>query len=123
MVISNNTTGSDAMPKYHTESNNILFPKTLRQSFQESEKSSPVASEDVPRSPSRGQVEISRQPYPDQRGESEEQQAPLVIGKHTGLANKTLRRSKTQRQPQPRPQSPSITYTPLSSKTLRLAPE
>lgn len=42
-----------------------------------------------------------------------------AIGRHTGLANKTLRRSRTQHQPQQRPQYTANGYIPPSGKILR----
>lgn len=129
-------------PKYHTESNNIFFPKTLRQPLQETEK--PTGASQTrgmpPSLPKNVEPQVSEPRFMfrsnTQRVGGMQQQAPRspegfqaspslgrqtgspAIGRHTGLANKTLRRSRTQHQPQPRPQS-SASYVPLSGKSLR----
>ncbi|OBT62782.1 hypothetical protein VE03_07678 [Pseudogymnoascus sp. 23342-1-I1] len=110
--------GAEEEPRYHTESNNILFPKTLRQPLQESGKTMEASQtrgdtqrvggmpQQAPRSPEgfRASPSLGRQT------------GSPAIGRHTGLANKTLRRSRTQNQPQSKPQS---SYMPLSGMSLR----
>src|SRR4051794_21508032 len=86
-----------ATPKYHAKSNNILFPKTLRQPLQTQEK--PTTGPSMKNMPEDQPLE-----YLPSKPETLVTKAP---SRHTGLANKTLRRSKTQRQSEPGPQSPA----------------
>ena len=143
MIISKYALGEDEEPKYHRESNNIFFPKTLRQPLQEPQKPTEVSqTRGMPPSPHRNiepQVSEPRTMFRSnaQRVGGIQQQAPRspegfraspslgrqtgspAIGRHAGLANKTLRRSRTQHQPQQRPQSSVSSYMPLSGKSLR----
>lgn len=143
MIISKYALGEEEEAKYHRESNNIFFPKTLRQPLQEPEKPTEASqTRGMPPSPPRNiepQVSEPRTMFRSntQRVGGMQQQAPRspegfraspslgrqtgspAIGRHTGLANKTLRRSRTQHQPQQRPQSSASSYMPLSGKSLR----
>ncbi|KFX98343.1 hypothetical protein O988_04385 [Pseudogymnoascus sp. VKM F-3808] len=135
--------GDEEEPKYHKESNNILFPKTLRQPPQGQEEPAEASqARGMPPSPPRNiepQVSEPRTMFQSstQRVGGTQQQAlrspegfraspslgrqtgSPAIGRHTGLANKTLRRSRTQHQPQQRPQSSVSSYMPLSGKSFR----
>ncbi|OBT78106.1 hypothetical protein VF21_02671 [Pseudogymnoascus sp. 05NY08] len=117
--------GEEEEPRYHRESNNIFFPKTLRQPVQEPEKSTEGFQTGgmPPSPPSNAQRVGGIQQQPPRSPETYRASPSLgrqvgspAIGRHAGLANKTLRRSKAQQQPQPRPLS---SYMPLSGKSLR----
>ncbi|KFY77361.1 hypothetical protein V499_03219 [Pseudogymnoascus sp. VKM F-103] len=117
--------GEEEEPRYHRESNNIFFPKTLRQPLQEPEKTTeaPQAGGMPPNPPSNMQRVGGMQQQPPRSPETYRTSPSLgrqvgspAMGRHTGLANKTLRRSRPQQQPQPRPQS---SYMPLSGRSLR----
>lgn len=143
MIISKYSLGDEEEPKYHKESNNILFPKTLRQQLQGQDKPTEASqTRGMPPSPPRNidaQVSEPRTMIQSstQRVGGTQQQAlrspegfraspslgrqtgSATIGRHTGLANKTLRRSRTQHHPQQRPQSSISSYIPLSGKSFR----
>ncbi|OBT59150.1 hypothetical protein VE04_00894 [Pseudogymnoascus sp. 24MN13] len=117
--------GDEEEPRYHRESNIIFFPKTLRQPLQEPEKTTeaPQAGGMPPNPPSNMQRVGGMQQQPPRSPETYRTSPSLgrqvgspAMGRHAGLANKTLRRSRPQQQPQPRPQS---SYMPLSGKSLR----
>jgi hypothetical protein len=143
MMISKYALGDEEEPKYHKESNNILFPKTLRQPLQGQEEPAEASqARGMPPSPPRNIEPQVSEPMTmfqssTQRLGGTQQQAlrsqegfrassslgrqtgSPAIGRHTGLANKTLRRSRTQQQPQQRPQSAVSSYIPLSGKSFR----
>ncbi|ELR01998.1 hypothetical protein GMDG_05167 [Pseudogymnoascus destructans 20631-21] len=117
--------GEEEEPRYHRESKNIFFPKTLRQPLQEPEKTTGASqTRGMPPSPPSNTQRVGGMQQRPPRSPETFRASPSLgrqvgapaIGRHAGLANKTLRRSRPQPQPQPRPQS---SYTPLSEKSLR----
>lgn len=125
MIISKYALGEEEEPRYHRESNKIFFPKTLRQPLQEPEKTAEASQTGgMPPSPPKDTQRVGGiQQQPPRSPETLRASPSLgrqvgspAIGRHAGLANKTLRRTRPQQQPHPRPQS---SYMPPSGRSLR----